>query len=128
MPHKGLWDESRLWTKAEQEHEPILGVLTNITIEDSLENSFLQIQDNAYELAAVEYKGNDMYIRLFNAQGSNTPKQISYFGEAEKIEWVELNGEVSATPAVSTIGATHSFQAEIPRLGIRTLKITNTLH
>ncbi|MDR3142781.1 MAG: glycoside hydrolase [Tannerellaceae bacterium] len=126
LPHKGVWDEKRIWTKSEQAHEPIIGVLTTIAIEDSLENSFLRIQDNAYELSAVEYKGNDMYIRLFNAQSDNTPKQITYFGRAEKIEWVELNGEVSATPVVSVIGTAYSLQTEIPRLGIRTLKITNT--
>lgn len=125
MPHKGGWDEGRLWTKGEQVHEPILGVLTNIAIEDSLENSFLKIQDNAYELVSMEYKGDDVYIRLFNAQSDSNPKQITYLGRAEKIEWVELSGEVSNIPAVSTVGTAHFVQAEIPRFGIRTLKISN---
>jgi len=122
MPHKGDWKKNRIWTKSEQMHEPILGVITDAAT-DSHENSFLQIQNNAYELVSMEYKGNDLYIRLFNAGSDNTPKQITFNRKTDKIELVELNGEVFATPAISTTGNQTSINVQIPPFGIRTLKI-----
>ena len=123
MPHKGDWKENRLWTKSEQMHEPVIGVLTNVATDDSPENSFLKIQDDAYELVSTEYKGNDLYIRLFNAQSDDSSRQITCSRQVEKIELVELNGDVQTTLPVSAISNQSSITVQIPPFGIRTLKI-----
>ena len=126
MPHKGDWKENRIWTKSEQSHEPLLSVLTDAANDDSPENSFLQIQDNAYELVSMEYKGNDLYIRLFNAQSDDKPRQITFNRQTEKIELVELSSEIFATPVKSTKENQSSITVQIPSFGIRTLKITGS--
>lgn len=125
MPHAGRWDSDRVWTKGEIANEPLVTTLIDVQTSDAQQQSYLSIQENAYELISMEMKGTDLYIRLFNAQSDETDKKITFSGKADKIEWVELNGDVSLTARHSAHGQGVAIAASIPRFGIRTIKLSN---
>ena len=126
MPHAGQWYNDRIWTKGELANEPLVTTLIDAGANEVLQQSYFSVEDNAYELVSTEMKGEDLYIRLFNAQSDQTDKLITFGGKADKIEWVELSGETSRT-AQSTVTDHHAttITANIPRFGIRTIKLSN---
>jgi len=127
MPHAGQWDGDRIWTKSEIANEPLVTALVDAQANDVPQQSYFSIQDNAYELVSMEMKDADLYIRLFNAQSDETDKQITFGGKADQVEWVELSGETSqAAEYAVTDGQTTTIKANIPRFGIRTIKLSNT--
>lgn len=121
LPHQGNWKQYRLWTQGERWNEPLISVLTKDRALFS--SSFLSIEDDAYELSSMYYEGDNLYIRLFNAQGNNTVKRISIAENNLDIKLVELNGRIVETlPTVEKDGKSF-FELSIPQFGIRTLKI-----
>ncbi len=125
LPHAGQWDTDRIWSTGERINEPLITTLTHEQVGEVPPQSFFSIQDNAYELVSMEMKGQDLYIRLFNAQSDHTDKQITCAVNSDQIEWVELSGEsIQVTQATKT-GNASVFTARIPRFGIRTLKLSN---
>lgn len=123
MPHTGTWEKSRLWTWSERRNEPLLATLTGDSSPDS--GSFFRIEDHAYELVSMTCKGNDLYIRLFNAQGNQAPKTLTFSVEDMKASLVELDGRPAGDLAVSKKNKASSVTLSIPRYGIRTLKISD---
>jgi alpha-mannosidase len=124
MPHAGLWDESRVWSKGEQTNEPLIATLVDKTSIDAKVYSLFSIEDNAYELVSMEYKGDDLYVRLFNAQSNDTKKVINFNVLTDKIELVELNNNVSEVLTVQKNSDKSVVSIAMPRFGIRTLKLT----
>lgn len=122
LPHQGNWAQCRLWTQSEQRNEPLIAVLTN---DKALTTStFLSIEDDAYELSSMFCEGQDLYIRLFNAQSDDTVKKIAITGDYLNIKLVELDGRVIETLPVQEKDGKSLVSLSIPQFGIRTLKIT----
>ncbi len=125
LPHAGKWDTDRIWTKSETINEPLIATLAGPSPDKAHSQSYFAIQDNAYELVSMEMKGKDLYIRLFNAQSDPGEKQLTFRGQADKLEWVELSGESRQAIQAATSGNGTVFTASMPRFGIRTLKLSN---
>ena len=125
MPHAGQWDGDRIWTKGEIANEPLVTALVDAQPDEASQQSYLSIQDNAYELVSMEMKGEDLYIRLFNAQSDEVEKQIIFGGKADQIEWVELSGETAQVAQHIANNRATAITANIPRFGIRTIKLSN---
>ncbi len=77
-----------------------------------------------FDITAIQADGNDMNIRVFNAEGDDTTHQITFDGGASKAELVELDGrkrqdlEIKKDAAGKTI-----VTLSMPRFGIRTIKL-----
>ncbi|GHT27891.1 alpha-mannosidase [Bacteroidia bacterium] len=127
MPHAGLWDESRVWSKSEQTNEPMIATLVDESSIGAKVHSLFSIEDNAYELVSMEYKGDDLYIRLFNAQNNDSKKSIHFNVLADKIELIELNNDVSEVLTVQKNSNKSIVSISMPRFGIRTLKLSNPI-
>ncbi len=126
MPHAGQWDDDCIWTKGEQANEPLVTTLIDARANDVPQQSYFSVEDNAYELVSMEMKGEDLYIRLFNAQSDQTDRQIKFRGKADGIEWVELSGKTSQNAQYTVAdNQTTNITARIPRFGIRTIKLSN---
>lgn len=121
LPHHGNWKQARLWTLSEQRNEPLIPVLTKDRTPSSA--SFLSIEDDAYELSSMYYEGQDLYIRLFNAQGDSTVKEISVAGNNPVIKSVELDGRIVEILPVQEKDGRSFLKLSIPQFGIRTLKV-----
>lgn len=120
--HQGNWEQSRLWTQSEKKNEPLLSVLTSDKILSS--SSFLSIEEGAYELSSMYCEGEDLYVRLFNAQSDNTVKAVIIEGANWNAKWVELDGRIVKSLPVRRQDGKSVFEISIPRFGIRTIQIS----
>lgn len=125
VPHLGNWEKSRLWTQSEKKNEPLLSVLTDDKTLSS--SSFLSIEDEAYELSSMYYEGDDLFIRLFNAQGDDTTKTITIEGTGWDVKLIELDGRIVKNLPVQQRDGKNLFNISIPRFGIRTIKVSGKL-
>ena len=123
IPHAGAWTESRIWSEGERINEPLTGILTTYKAKET--KSLMNVQDNAYELSSVTCKGNDLYIRFFNAQNNASSKSVTFNLKADRAELVELNGEVSENLKTSLSGGKIKIDLSIPQFGIRTIRLVN---
>ena len=122
IPHAGTWEKSRIWTQSERRNEPLVATLGGDATLTS--GSLFRIENNAYELVSMVYKGNDLYIRLFNAQSDASPKTIIFQGQDVKASLVELDNRLVEDLTVTEKKGASSMRLSIPRYGIRTLKLS----
>jgi len=115
MPHAGAWDKDGLQATSASWQEKPLAVLGQPA---STSNSLLSLEGTGYRLSAAYYEGNDLCIRLFNADGDNTVKVLAPAFSFDKATLVELDGRVKAE-----LGG--SIEVSMPRLGFRTIRFTN---
>lgn len=130
LPHRADARRSRLWTRSEERNEPLIPVWT----EDKAlcSDSFLSIEDEAYELSALYYEGKDLYIRLFNAGVGCRPRQLTIAenkcdirmdGNKPAIRWVELDGRTGEALPVREQDGKILVDVSVPPFGIRTLRV-----
>ena len=122
IPHAGTWEKSRIWTQSERRNEPLVATLDGDATLTS--GSLFRIENNAYELVSMVYKGNDLYIRLFNAQSDASPKTITFQGQDVKASLVKLDNRLVEDLTVTEKKGASSMRLSIPRYGIRTLKVS----
>lgn len=70
------------------------------------------------------YKGNDLYIRLFNAQSDASLKTITFQGQDVKAGLVELDNRLVEDLTVTEKKGANSARLSILRYGIKTLKVS----
>lgn len=119
IPHAGNWDVAQIATQSTYWNEPLIGVYErNGTLED---RSFVSSNMFGLEITTMKVDGDDILLRLFNAEGSDSPQEITLNFPVESVEEVLLNGEkVKYLTAVQN-GST--FPIELPRFGITTIKV-----
>jgi alpha-mannosidase len=83
----------------------------------------IDVSGTGLEISSVTYEGGDLLVRLFNAEGDNGLKKLSFDGKADKAEMVELNGH-KVEDVKMNIGndSRTTIKISIPKFGIRTLK------
>ncbi|HTN37743.1 MAG TPA: glycoside hydrolase family 38 C-terminal domain-containing protein [Arachidicoccus sp.] len=150
MPHAGDWKQGKVNTASESFNKPL--VITAVKAPDTGQKkewtkSFLSLDPEvgwvvsafrvdaatpgpASEIAIV-HKGvnhriktkDAIILRLFNAEGDDRPHRIHLHNRASKVELVQLNGKVIESIDLDQEGT--SFNLAIPKLGFRTLRITD---
>lgn len=127
IPHAGKWDEGGIWTEGTRWNEPLVATLMD-TAPDAKDysKSMISIDGSGLEVTALTYDGNDLLVRLFNAEGDAAPKKITFDCSTDKVELVELNGNERERlkPVTNKAGKT-VVPVSIPRFGIRTVKVSN---
>lgn len=121
LPHRGRWEQARLWTAAQQNYEPLLATFVSDSAPANDLPSLFSIEEEAYELVSMTCQGDALYLRLFNAQSDNRPRTITFHCRADSIELVELNDRVICPLRLEN----GKVQLSIPPLGIRTIKLVN---
>ncbi|MEO6148892.1 MAG: glycoside hydrolase family 38 C-terminal domain-containing protein, partial [Mucilaginibacter sp.] len=125
VPHAGKWDKAGLWTESTKWNEPLLAVQSNSPASDS-GKSLVNIQGTGYEVSSVTFEGNDMLVRVFNAEGDAADRKLAFDFKADKVEVVELNGNEKQELQVTKNGkGSTSVLVSAPRFGLRTIKFTN---
>jgi alpha-mannosidase len=121
IPHAGTWIDSRIWSESERINEPLLGMLTNGNNTEA--KSLLSVQDNAYELSSLVCKGDDLYVRFFNASNAASTRQVTFNFSADRVELVELNGDIKETLKTAQTDGKTTIELSMPPFGIRTVKL-----
>lgn len=125
VPHRGTWIDSRIWSEGERINEPLLATLSGNNPDKNQSKSLLNIQDNAYELSSIVCKGDDVYVRFFNAQNDASTKSVTFNLKADRAELVELDNGVKEMLKTSLTDAKMKVDLSIPQFGIRTIRLVN---
>jgi len=123
IPHKGKWDGAGIWTEGTKWNEQLI---TSVTDKAPVikERSLLSIAGKGFDITSLNADGNDMTIRIFNAEGDDSPKKISFDGTAASAELVELNGDKKQELQIEKdANGKASVVVSMPRFGIRTIKL-----
>jgi alpha-mannosidase len=125
IPHEGKWDKARIWSEATKWNEPVYATMIGSThLSDNTGKSLIDVTGTGFEITSVTVTGKDLLIRLFNAEGDNSPKIISFENIADRAELVELNGKkVDDLKMTSFKNHRTTLILSIPRFGIRTIKL-----
>jgi len=124
IPHSGKWDKSEIWTESTYWNEPLLAtIMKTEPVASDISRSLIDVTGTGLEISSVTYEGEDLLVRLFNAEGDNGIKILSFDGRAEKVEMVELNGQKTDDVKMQKAKDDRTtIEISIPRFGIRTLK------
>lgn len=126
IPHAGKWDKSGLWAASEAWNEPLIVKVLDVAPAGAKNHSLVDVKASGYDVSSLNADGNDFTIRVFNAEGADTPQQIIFDGKADKAELVEMDGrkrgdvEMKKDASGKTI-----LTLNMPRFGIRTIKLYN---
>jgi alpha-mannosidase len=121
LPHPGRWDKASIWAKADGWNEPLIVAGGKPLLNKG--KSLIRINNPDVQISALQFDGNDMLVRFFNA-GVSGKIQVTLNCNADKVELVELDGRVKQALSVKpTTGSNVGF--DIPRYGIRTLRLAN---
>lgn len=127
IPHAGKWDRSGIWTEGTKWNEPLITKVSDAkpAVGDNY-RSMVDVSGPGFDVTSVKADGNDLNIRVFNAEGNSAGHKIIFDGSASKAELVELDGRKRQDLKIEkdALGKTEVTIA-MPRFGIRTIKLYN---
>jgi alpha-mannosidase len=124
MPHAGRWDAAGVSTAAASWQEPVVAVLSR-GARGSV-RSLIDPGRSGWEVPAMFERDGTLHVRLFNASGDGSARDLGIGFGAGKIELVELDGRLleELQPAIDDAGR-RTVRLRIPRFGIRTLRFSD---
>ena len=124
IPHAGSWDHAEMWTESDSWNQPLVAAIMNAGPDLSdYRKSLIDVTGTGLEVPAVMFQGNDLIVRIFNAEGNAATKEIIYNGKARKVQLVELNGEVTGDLKMQKNKTGGNIvTVTLPRFGIRTIR------
>lgn len=125
LPHDNMWDTYGISAQSSAWNEPLLASVT----EDKpleLNQSLLEVETKGIEVTSVRVEDDAVFVRFFNAEAHAEKTMIRLYCIPEKIQLVQLNGKVlREIPSVISDNNLRQLQLDIPRFGIRTVKLSN---
>jgi alpha-mannosidase len=124
VPHAGKWDKSGIWMEGINLNEPLIASLTSSSFTEDPKKSLVSISGSGVEVTTLLLEGSDLVVRLFNAEGDKNSRKISFDAQVDKVELVQLNGQVINSLKVYNEPSGKSYvNTAIPHFGIQTLKV-----
>ncbi|RZK81067.1 MAG: glycosyl hydrolase [Pedobacter sp.] len=126
IPHKGDWKEAALWSEATRWKEPLIAAVDAQQKAVQYEKSFIDFSRSGLELTAMIFEGNDLLVRVFNAEKNKKSGRITFNFSCDEVDEVTLSGQLEKG-TVSHKGniAKNSVDISIPRFGIKTFRLKN---
>ncbi|WP_158826898.1 glycoside hydrolase family 38 C-terminal domain-containing protein [Mucilaginibacter lacusdianchii] len=127
IPHEGRWDKAAIWSRSEAWNQPLIAsLITDKTATDDETKSILQFDGTGLQVTAMLRDGDDLVIRLFNAESRSSQHTIKLNLTAKQADIVELDGRMRQhlQPGLSK-GGQMVLSLDIPQFGIRTIKLTS---
>lgn len=127
LPHAGRWDKNNVWAENTAWNNPMMAIVfQSENLGKNPEKSLVAFSGKGLETTAVLMEGNDLLIRLFNAQNSSNNQKITVDGTAESIDFVELDGNLRQhLVSAKTKTKQTMVNINIPKFGIRTIRLHN---
>lgn len=121
IPHEGTWDKAQISARNNAWNEPLIAsIMEDGELED---RQFVAFHDEGFEISGMEFGPEEIYLRVFNAAGAATPQQITLDFPVKSITEVLLNRETIHAIPFELDGQGSTFSMEMPRFGIKTLRI-----
>lgn len=122
IPHGGKWDASHIHNESLRWNEPLICSFSRNAKPGNA--SLINIAGSGYEISAAYLSGNDIIVRFFNADGDDSPQTIKFGMQLSKVEEIDLNDNTIATLDPVKTGGVTQLKLEMPRFGLKTLRLT----
>jgi alpha-mannosidase len=121
VPHAEEWDDSGIHNESLRWNEPLVtSFVKNVKQEN---RSLIDIEGTGYEIVASYLCDDGIIVRLFNADGDNSTRNIRFGKPLSKVEEIDLNGETIAPLRLTNIDGISAVKIEMPRFGLKTIKL-----
>lgn len=126
LPHRGDWQEGRVWTEADRWSEPlIVRELLAAEANGSARQSLIAVEGGGWEIPAAFMRDGRIFVRLFNPSAKAEEKTIRYGTLVQRAELVQLNGEKLSDLRLGKDSSGHAiFSLRLPAFGVGTLRLT----
>lgn len=115
IPHTGKWDDAAIATENSRWNEPLAAsYLREVSL---IDRSFLNLNNSGYEVTAFKIQGNDILVRLFNAEGNSSTQKLTFGFPILHIDEVDLNNNIISRKSIHK----NHLWLSIPRFGLKTL-------
>ncbi len=119
IPHAGKWDRASIWGEGAKWNEPLTATITG----KAGERSLLQPEGAGMEISSLTFEGNDLLIRVFNAEAAGSSQKLYLGFAADSAAEVGLDGRlIKGVPIRKDRSGRRFVELSIPRFGIRTLR------
>jgi alpha-mannosidase len=126
LPHQGRWDKAGLWRSCRERSEPLLAQLADGKPASGDGRSLVSVSGTGVEVPTLMMEGEDLLVRLFNAEGDGEARTVSLAVKPGRAELVELDGRtIAPLPIQRADNGHYEVRLAIPRFGIRTLRFSN---
>ncbi|HEV2478541.1 MAG TPA: glycoside hydrolase family 38 C-terminal domain-containing protein [Puia sp.] len=124
LPHTGRWDQAGIWTAATRWNEPLL-------VQNGARDaggSFLSLTNPGWEVSSMTISGQNLLVRLFNAEGEDSIQHIRPDFRVKTANLVALDGHIIQRLDFHD-GSFDTKYVEItaPRFGIRTIQFKDVI-
>ncbi len=121
IPHKDKWDKAQISEQSAGWNEPLVAAYgADLELED---RAFIETDRSGFEITSMQVVGDDILLRLFNAEGNDTPRKIAFDFPVLSIEEVLLNGDSLKKLNMDREDTKNVVYVGMPRYGIKTLRI-----
>ncbi|MBK5720012.1 alpha-mannosidase [Dysgonomonas sp. Marseille-P4677] len=117
IPHSGKWDYAGIATESNKWNEPLVYSFHKKT--NSEDKCYFDAANSGYEVTAFKSQGDDLIIRLFNAEENDSEQKLNFGFPLSAVKEIDLNGNVIAEKTIEK----NNIHLSIPRFGIKTLLI-----
>ncbi|MBK0380818.1 glycoside hydrolase family 38 C-terminal domain-containing protein [Mucilaginibacter segetis] len=123
IPHAGKWDKAGIWADNTKWNEPLIAVLSDK--QPAVMSRSLVNVPAGFEVTTINFDGNDMLVRLFNA-GTVTSGKVTFNCMGDKAVLMELDGRERKTLSLlPQKNEETSAIINVPKFGVRTIKLVN---
>jgi alpha-mannosidase len=123
IPHGGRWDKAGIWTEGTRWNEPLRTCVVAAASGAAPSTSLVRMDAGGWEVSAMTLSGQDLSVRLFNAEGDGSARKVYIGFPADSVRMVALDGRVMQTlPLLKTPSGGSYVRLSMPRFGFRTLQ------
>lgn len=118
IPHRGKWQQAGIPLRSEEWNEPLVcAYYPSVKWKDT---SFVDLQRTGYHLSAATVEDGKIMMRLYNAQGDETPGNVTFALPLTGMEEVRLDGQPVERKKIKRRAAKTEMKVSMPRFGLRT--------
>lgn len=122
IPHRGKWDKASIASGSDCWNEPLLSsYYPSAKLETK---SFVDLQNTGYHVSAAQFKDSKIVLRLFNADGDNAQRKVTFDIPLSGVEEVDLNGDCIKKKKMRTRAGKSEMTVSMPRFGIKTFVLS----
>lgn len=123
-PHGGMWDQARISRESACWNEGLTAQLVDGAPSDaSNARSLISVSGDGIEVSAMLIQSDALSVRLFNAEGDDSPRAVRFGVRPARVELVELDGRaVRQLDVRRASNGQYEVTIALPRFGIRTLR------